>query len=215
MGDRVLGSIRWVAVESSNFFVVWLVYVQPLSHIGSVSFIFCTMYVLCNLIIPHETNNTVLVTSFKMKQYYHVLLARKSIIIQAISLIVIIICVLAHNNNKPWPPRALALSSDSSTNHRGYHPNNNKNDSSITPTPCVRICRYNAGFFNGQVCIGCFRETHEISHWCTMNAKEKAYALEDALDRLTSCSLALDGSISRNELVQQAQAWFDMSQSES
>lgn len=154
-----------------------------------------------------------------MKQYYNhdVLLKRENIIFQAISLIVILLCVLSRNNDTPWPPRALALSSDSSANHR-HHPNNhnnNKNDSSIRPTPCVRICRYNASFFNGQVCIGCFRETHEISNWCTMNAKEKAYALEDALDRLTSCSLALDGSISRNELVQQAQAWFDMSQSES
>lgn len=39
-------------------------------------------------------------------------------------------------------------------------------------TPCVRICRYKRDFYDGLVCIGCFRETHEIAHWSTFSGKD-------------------------------------------
>jgi predicted Fe-S protein YdhL (DUF1289 family) len=50
-------------------------------------------------------------------------------------------------------------------------------------TPCVRICRYNSDFFDGAVCIGCFRETFDIGNWASFDTKERIYALQDALDR--------------------------------
>ena len=39
-------------------------------------------------------------------------------------------------------------------------------------TPCVRICRYKRDFYGGIVCIGCFREAHEIAHWNTFSGKD-------------------------------------------
>ena len=51
------------------------------------------------------------------------------------------------------------------------------------PTPCTRICRYNINCYDGNVCIGCFRDTHDISHWSCFSSKEKQYSLEDAADR--------------------------------
>ena len=79
------------------------------------------------------------------------------------------------------------------------------------PTPCNRICRYNSHFFNGEVCIGCFRDSHEISNWASMSPTEKGYALEDAIDRYQSqseTSVTFEGSISNDELREQAKAWF-------
>lgn len=66
-------------------------------------------------------------------------------------------------------------------------------------TPCVRICRYNADFYDGSVCIGCFREVFEISNWASFTVDEKIYALQDALDRWQD---EYAGSISRQELEQ-------------
>ena len=76
----------------------------------------------------------------------------------------------------------------------------------VKPTPCNRICRYNSNFFDGEVCIGCFRDTHEISNWVSMTSQEKSYALEDAAER--SVSASFDGSISEEELRCQANGWL-------
>ena len=81
------------------------------------------------------------------------------------------------------------------------------------PSPCNRICRYNANVYDGQVCIGCFRDTFEISQWSRMTPDEKAFALEDAADRvacLAATPMAVpppDGSVSMDELLQQAEGW--------
>ena len=86
--------------------------------------------------------------------------------------------------------------------------------SPVPVTPCTRICRYNANVFDGQVCIGCFRETYEIGNWYRMTATEKAYALLDASDRLmetVSLSLSMmdesETGTSREELLRQADYW--------
>lgn len=79
-------------------------------------------------------------------------------------------------------------------------------ESNFKSTPCNRICRYNANFYNGQVCIGCFREAYEIGTWTSMTDIERYYTLLDAADREDS-SDNLDGSISKEELLKQAQAW--------
>ena len=39
------------------------------------------------------------------------------------------------------------------------------NEQEVPITPCNRICRYSNSFYNGQVCIGCFRDTYEIKMW--------------------------------------------------
>jgi predicted Fe-S protein YdhL (DUF1289 family) len=74
----------------------------------------------------------------------------------------------------------------------------------VRETPCVRICRYNADFFGGAVCIGCFREAFEIGNWASFSSQERLYALQDALDRLDSVGHEgndhFEGSIDRNEL---------------
>jgi predicted Fe-S protein YdhL (DUF1289 family) len=76
----------------------------------------------------------------------------------------------------------------------------------VKPTPCNRICRYNSNFFDGEVCIGCFRDSHEISNWVSMTSQEKSYALEDAAER--SVLASFDGSISEEELRCQANGWL-------
>ena len=38
---------------------------------------------------------------------------------------------------------------------------------------CISICKYNSNFLNGEVCIGCFREQHEIRNWHKMSNKER------------------------------------------
>ncbi|EKX47132.1 hypothetical protein GUITHDRAFT_107043 [Guillardia theta CCMP2712] len=49
--------------------------------------------------------------------------------------------------------------------------------------PCNRICRYNPNFFDGQVCIGCFRDAFEIRSWKTLSASERSWVLQDAKER--------------------------------
>ena len=63
-----------------------------------------------------------------------------------------------------------------------------KNEQEVPITPCNRICRYNNSFYNGKVCIGCFRDTYEIKMWQSMTPSEKSLTLLDAIDR---CSSAL------------------------
>mmetsp|Transcript_8334 Transcript_8334/g.12834 ORF Transcript_8334/g.12834 Transcript_8334/m.12834 type:complete len:493 (+) Transcript_8334:175-1653(+) len=72
------------------------------------------------------------------------------------------------------------------------------------PTPCIRICRYNKEFFDGKVCIGCFRDTYEISSWSKLTDQEKVCALQDAIKRHDE---TFEGSISTEELMEQARAW--------
>ena len=90
----------------------------------------------------------------------------------------------------------------------GASSDNARKIQNIPPTPCNRICRYNAEFFNGEVCIGCFRDVHEISHWGAMTSLEKGYALEDAVERSLSGSF-LEGSVSSDDLKKQAVAWME------
>lgn len=76
----------------------------------------------------------------------------------------------------------------------------------VPPSPCNRICRYNAKVYDGQVCIGCFRETYEIANWSSMSPIEKSYALMDAADR-SDGSAEMDGALRSDELTRQAEAW--------
>lgn len=85
------------------------------------------------------------------------------------------------------------------------------NSMNIPSTPCTRICRYNADFYDGQVCIGCFRDTFEISQWASMTNTERSYALMDAADRVDDVdngpSLLFEGAVSKEELLRQAKFW--------
>jgi len=58
-----------------------------------------------------------------------------------------------------------------------------------TPSPCVRICRYKRDFLDGHVCIGCFRDAHEIASWSRLSGGQNSplqaagpRELEDATD---------------------------------
>ena len=73
------------------------------------------------------------------------------------------------------------------------------------PTPCVRICRYNRNFYDGQVCIGCFRETFDIAQWVNYDATARRFALEDALDRWDGN--AFEGSIAHETLEAHIEAY--------
>mmetsp|Transcript_26702 Transcript_26702/g.55919 ORF Transcript_26702/g.55919 Transcript_26702/m.55919 type:complete len:139 (-) Transcript_26702:89-505(-) len=84
-------------------------------------------------------------------------------------------------------------------------------------TPCTRICRYNANFFDGQVCIGCFREHYEIGNWQSMDASDKYYTLLDALDRLDEATKTDTVDVeatgtSKEELERQAAYWRKQSE---
>ena len=48
---------------------------------------------------------------------------------------------------------------------------------------CISICKYNPNFLNGQVCIGCFREQHEIRNWHKMSVSEKKVVEKDIFNR--------------------------------
>lgn len=82
--------------------------------------------------------------------------------------------------------------------------------SPLKPTPCTRICRYNSNFYSGQVCIGCFRDTTEISSWSQYSNFEKSLALEDASERLLSATVPFEGGISVQELKEQAKLWMEL-----
>mmetsp|Transcript_3988 Transcript_3988/g.6678 ORF Transcript_3988/g.6678 Transcript_3988/m.6678 type:complete len:114 (+) Transcript_3988:57-398(+) len=79
----------------------------------------------------------------------------------------------------------------------------------IPSTPCTRICRYNADFYDGQVCIGCYRDTFEISQWSSMSNVERSYALLDAADRIgdDGSLSSYEGAVSKEELLKQAKCW--------
>jgi len=75
----------------------------------------------------------------------------------------------------------------------------------VPVTPCVRICRYNANFYDGAVCIGCFRDAYEIQTWESSTPQERVYTLEDAMDRYDQImdNSLFPGSITREELLRQ------------
>ena len=101
----------------------------------------------------------------------------------------------------------------------------NKSSDDVPSTPCVRICRYNANFYDGQICIGCYRDAYEISSFLDMTGKEKAWALLDAADRVPEGCDVIEGdesgdetdvgtsncdfsaAISKEELLRQAKYW--------
>jgi predicted Fe-S protein YdhL (DUF1289 family) len=84
----------------------------------------------------------------------------------------------------------------------------------IPSTPCTRICWHNAGCYDGQVCIGCFREAYKIGTWSSMTDTEKSFALLDSADQtpLEENNISnFEGSIARDKLLRQAQYWQDRS----
>jgi len=93
----------------------------------------------------------------------------------------------------------------------------NENLPDVPMSPCNRICRYNSSFYDGQVCIGCFREAYEIEMWQSMTPMQKSMTLMDAIDR---CSEdyhdddarieSYDGAITMEELTRQCAHWSDM-----
>ena len=48
---------------------------------------------------------------------------------------------------------------------------------------CISICKYDRNFFEGQVCIGCFREQYEIRNWHKMSQEERKAAEKDIFIR--------------------------------
>ena len=64
---------------------------------------------------------------------------------------------------------------------------------------CNRICRYKSVFFDGNVCIGCFRSVDEIRAWPAHGTPEWESASADAAERRTAWdeSAALRGEPAR------------------
>ena len=81
--------------------------------------------------------------------------------------------------------------------------------SKVPATPCIRICRYNSNFYDGQVCIGCYREAYEIKGWQSMTSTEKAMALLDSIDRCDGSEGAFEGATSKHELIRQYEHWAE------
>ena len=50
-------------------------------------------------------------------------------------------------------------------------------------SPCVKVCKYDQNFMDEMVCIGCFRESTEITNWQKMTLNEKKDALIDVEER--------------------------------
>lgn len=95
-----------------------------------------------------------------------------------------------------------------------HHRDKDREQSPPPPTPCTRICRYNADCYDGKVCIGCFRDTHDIAQWSSMSAAEKMFSLEDAADRCKNLSergkgtdTCYEGGITEAALRDQATRW--------
>lgn len=92
--------------------------------------------------------------------------------------------------------------------------NNSQHAKSTPVTPCNRICRYNNSFYNGQVCIGCFREEYEIKMWQSMTASEKSLTLLDQIDRCKdvekSNGVSFDGAVTVEELKKQYSYWSEL-----
>ena len=82
--------------------------------------------------------------------------------------------------------------------------------SEVPITPCIRICRYNSNFYNGQVCIGCYREAYEIQGWQSMTNTEKSMTLLDSIDRCDESEGTFEGATSKQELIKQYEYWAEV-----
>ena len=119
---------------------------------------------------------------------------------------------LFHSNNKNVGVGTCRRMSAAEDTDDEIDNNGKDNDSSavVPPTPCVRICRYSRDFYDGQVCIGCFREAFDIAQWVHLDNQERVYALEDALDRYDTendAASCFEGAISREALQSQLRAY--------
>jgi predicted Fe-S protein YdhL (DUF1289 family) len=90
--------------------------------------------------------------------------------------------------------------------------NSSSNSRGVPASPCNRICRYNAAFYDGLVCIGCFREAYEIKMWNSMTNAQKSMTLLDAIDRCSDDSMgySFDGAVTLNELNHQYIYWSNL-----
>lgn len=90
---------------------------------------------------------------------------------------------------------------------------NESEPTDVPLTPCNRICRYNSSFYDGRVCIGCFREGYEIETWQSMNSMQKSMTLLDAIDRCSEnqgdeeTRGKFEGAITTEELTRQYLHW--------
>ena len=103
-------------------------------------------------------------------------------------------------------------------------PQTENNPSQVPITPCIRICRYNSSFYDGKVCIGCFREAYEIQMWQSMSQREKSMTLLDAIDRCSENDQSaasseghvggdnFEGAITEEELTRQYRHWADLAE---
>jgi predicted Fe-S protein YdhL (DUF1289 family) len=118
-------------------------------------------------------------------------------------------------------PSAMTIVEASSSNDMF---NSNKELQTVPSTPCVRICRYNSNFYNGQVCIGCYREVYEIGTWQGMTNDQKSLTLLDCIERCNTTNVVVieggggeqkqesggfDGAITIEELIRQYMHWSD------
>lgn len=102
-------------------------------------------------------------------------------------------------------------------NSHGHDENNNSvsdNLRSVPASPCNRICRYNSAFYDGMVCIGCFREAYEIQTWNSMTNMQKSMTLLDAIDRCSDESMGytFDGAVTLDELNHQCLYWSNLAE---
>uniref|UniRef100_A0A6S8SVQ4 Fe2OG dioxygenase domain-containing protein n=1 Tax=Chaetoceros debilis TaxID=122233 RepID=A0A6S8SVQ4_9STRA len=81
-----------------------------------------------------------------------------------------------------------------------------KTPTQASASPCKQVCRYSKECYDGNVCIGCYRDTYEIGNWEKMSSTEKMYALEDAADRRRNVERNSSFILSASEknLMQQA-----------
>ena len=102
-------------------------------------------------------------------------------------------------------------------NPHGHDESNNSvsdNLRSVPASPCNRICRYNSAFYDGLVCIGCFREAYEIQTWNSMTNMQKSMTLLDAIDRCSDESMGytFDGAVTLDELNHQCLYWSNLAE---
>jgi len=108
----------------------------------------------------------------------------------------------------------LQSSSDAHTESSPAQSTTKDNTPPTVPlTPCNRICRYNSSFYDGQVCIGCFREAYEIEMWQSMTPAQKSMTLLDTMDRCSENQQVggdtFDGAIAFEELTRQYEYWSE------
>lgn len=117
--------------------------------------------------------------------------------------------------SKSIPESAVADNKESNGGGRSSSDaSTNSEQATLVPiTPCNRICRYNKSFYNGQVCIGCFREEYEIKMWQSMTTSEKSLTLLDQIDRCRDeekINGSFDGAVTVAELTKQYNYWAEL-----